>query len=863
MNSIATMPTTGSWDDLVRLISKVGKKEHNASRLISEFMRYNNLAQQYNGNMPAGKLKLLYDLYNGHNYNFTGKPGTQYHRDLQQICQNYGLDNIKKLRSFNFIGSVIKHQIGEMRNMPWTARAFDHSRFTANAAMAEKEKQIYDYIKQTVYEPYVRMATQKIQQQYNIQDPYSLDPESQQQFQEEINKEVQESTPESIFDYMNNKYRSPYEKEGQKLLNLIEADTNIRFYHVENYKHFCISGLQAYKLSSDYRSPLIELCNPAYCTPFMKPNEMFFENGDAFRYKDVISLNEFFTLYYDKLTLDQQKNLISNFQNTIGAPSHFMKEFNNKLVTMGINEKGVWDINIESEKGQREMRNMISALSSEMYKFGTSAFMERVHLEIKLNRYLYEVLRYDKNTGKVNKYYYEEIYRQNPAEGDISVSKVKSPIVYEATALGGTSDMFIDMQPVSGQFTNIHNPWNCKLSYYGAYTSRLMGNTENTSPMAEGLSYQIRHDILKSMFDDEQKRNIGKVLMYFEKLMPGQWQPEDVAEVLKNDRLLVIDHETIGLNESLLQHIRTLDLSLASDLAVLSNEAEKAKIDGILAMGYNPNRLGNPSPYVNATTNEANINNSSLQTLDVQSLHLKVLENTLNGAFAKAPLYYKENEGRVRFLNSDFIAINTEINWEFIDLGIWGIKITNNPEDYQEIQKYKNTVIQMAISQGNITPHELGILTFSRSTAEIMTMSEKIHNRIMAQQQQEQGLKREMEQMRIEAQDRARKELLQHQKDMNLDKLLVDKYKADKNSEVLREGFDINKNMVNDQIEKERVTQEAKERIEKANRDLDEFLKLREQDMYMELEKEKNEIARLKAQAAIITAKKPAGPRKK
>ena len=855
MKMFSSNITTNSLADLVKLISQQGKTAADYEAIKKKAIQYDQKAMWIQNGMSIQKMELLYDIYNKHGYRIRKNKNS---RGFQEAINLLGLQDVSKLRHYDFIGGVAHYNVGVMRDMPWTARVLDTSRFSASAAAEENNRRVLDYIRKTVFEPYQKRAAQMVMEKYNIQDPYSIPIEERDTIQQEINQVTNDITPEEIQDYMNNKYRSPIEIEGQKVLDLVESDCELKFYTVENYKHYVIAGKQCYKTSTKRGEPILKAINPMYGTPFIKDDQFFFDEGEAFRYVDKITLDEFFTHYFSKLTPQDKQLLGNDFHKYMGTPNSLMPAVNNHLVKYMSLKDNVWTIDNETRQGQQQIANLVSMVGAEGITPGmnVNGLFERVHTEMRVNRYLYKLFRWDSKTGEVEEHYVDDKYVMNPNLGDMSLKRMIFPVIWETTRLGNHSNgVFVDTKQVDGQFIDIKDPWNPRLSYTGSYASPLMGNTMNSSLLESGLSYQIKYDILQSQIEEAEKGNIGKILLYLEQLVPDEWHTADVVQLLKSKKILSVDFEGAGITPDMLNAIRSIDLSNATEIAEKYKFAQAIKVDGISAMGANAGILGNVNPYMTSGNNETNIKNSSLQTRDLQICHLKTTERALELAMMRAPYYYQENIAKYRYAISEYTLANNEINWERIALASWNVRITTDPDDYAQIERYKDTVLKQNIAQAVLTPLELGRLVFAKSPAEILHISELIHNRLTKLEQDKQALQRELVQAQLEERKQTAKDNRDAQMSMHIDKMMTEHYKADKNATVLREGFDINRNSINDNYDREQLIQNVKKQLEDANLRLEKYLGDRELDIMEFIARNKANNDSKKAEAEIMKGK--------
>ena len=249
--------------------------------------------------------------------------------------------------------------------------------------------------------------------------------------------------------------------------------------------------------------------------------------------------------------------------------------------------------------------------------------------------------------------------------------------------------------------------------------------------------------------------------------------------------------------------LKDVNLSQVSDLAPKLQYLEFLKNQAALAMSYNPSRKGQIAPYMAVTNNQQNIQQSTYQTQDLYTLHNEVVERLLLKHILNERAALQDNDYIASYVLDDMSIADLKLDKELFNVAEIGISIRNSSQDYNNVMEVKQ-LGQAMIQNGMITMPELIRLYWANNGAEILNIAERAEKKMLERQQQQQAA----EQQNLQAQQEAQKQIVQLQQQYDslqkqLDRdLQLEGYKLD--AMKFANQMDIDKNNVNDSLEKER-----------------------------------------------------------
>ena len=754
------------------------------------------------------RLNMNYNLYNGRGQEAMQNMAMAYsNSDLEVEGIDMGFENIQH---HDIISSVAKAMVGEQHKRPLSPMAIDSSPRVLNQRKRKRTQMYQAYLQETIIAPQNEELAQRYLQENGITDPYKLSPEQQQQMQADLQQRAKAATPKEIQDFMRNDYKAVSENQAQQLIDYLMRELDVKFLTDENFKHMIISGKQIYRIGVRHNEPFLEICNAKGFSYGSASNSLFIEEGDWAKYTQNIKYADFFAKFGDQVTDKDIKKLNSCVN--LGGNGIYRDARDAKLVSVvEVNEGNMekMNFNIRNKEGQQYMNQLYQNMGGA----AMHTDIEHTHVTFKSLRKLKQISRLDKKKNKLEKFWVDESYTFSPMKGDIKETSAWVPEVWECDRFGGGSDgIYLNKQPLPYQYRSLQRPWKVNIPYYGVEMSRLMGNAKNVSPIDLGKPWQYKFNVAMARLHEMEATDIGKVLLTSFNAIPKGWTWGKFFQMMKYGKIAPVDFQAEGMNPMNAQQIRSLDLSNMNDMAGRLQYLEWISNRVALAMSYNPSRLGQVSPYTAVQNNQQNIIQSSHQTEDIFSTHNKVVENVLNALLQAARVAYKDNPKKLTYLLDDMSVAELDLDWEMLWRSELGVFISNSSEDFNNVNQVKQQA-QAMIQNGLISFPELIRLQWAKNYGEVINIAEKAEEKMMERQQQQQQQQQQMQQQ-AEATQQKMLEMEIQLKMIMQDKDLANKREvAAMDSMKFAAQHDIDKNMVNDGIQKERIKIASQEKI--------------------------------------------------
>ena len=793
-------------------LSWVKKKANNFeyAELVADY--YDDV---YTGEMhDSKKAKFLvnYDLYNGRADMSSMVGGSSYLLDDEEVDLSY-----ENISHHDIISQVAKAMVGEQRKRLLYPTVIDSSTHTVNMRKERKMQLIQDYFEQTVYEPIRQQITEKYFIENGIEDPYALTIEQQQQAQSDIETKVKAMSPTHIEEYMK-QYKTPYEIQGQKLLNYLMEDLNIKFVTDEGFKHALITGIECYRLGIQNHSPIYELCNPIGINYGISSDKTFIQDADWVTYEEYCTISDIFNKYGNKL---RRKDI----EKLEGAASYGSDRLQN------IQSNVVWEfaknpeayasenIDIRTRQGQSTVRDIHARIQGDTRE-GDAYKIRVLHVVWKTLRILKYVRR--NINGKDQYFYRDESYVKDPLKGDISVSEIFVPEVWQCVKIGeGDSTVYTDKGPIPYQNLSIDDPFNVKLPYYGAEYSRMMGNSENVSIMDLGKPWQYKFNVQMAKIEESEATDLGRIVSMYLHHKPDNYTFQEWFNMMRYSKVLLMNPNKEGNQNTDPQAIRELNLGNERDIQAKIGYLEFLRNQVVYSMMYNPQSLGQIGQYATAYNVQQSQNATSNQTEDIFAFHNQIVQSGLNGIINYARIAYKDNPLSVTYVLSDLDKADLELDTEMLWRSKIGIFVKNTGEDIQNLMQIKSRSQEM-IQNGLISFPELIKLQLSRSTAEVYQIAEAAETRrkeAEAQQREEQMIQ---QREALEAQKAAEERVMAWELKKHEDDMAMKQYYAQQEASKFERMNDVDQNNKSDALESKELEMLAKASMEEKNRKLEE-----------------------------------------
>jgi hypothetical protein len=711
-----------------------------------------------------------------------------------------------KVQHYDIISQIGHAMHGEQIARPLQAFVIDKSAHSQSERRAKREELITNYLQEKFIKPAQEQAMMQVMQQMGIQDPFSLQPEEQQQFQQQVDQVASSLTLPDIQKYLRKGYRTTREKQGNKLLQVLLKELDIKFKGDYNFQNVIIDGSEVYRVGVRHSRPFVDIINPLKFRWGGGSDVIFIQDGEWAIYEQDITIADAYNKYGDVLTKADLKRL----DNYVGLGSNSMKtieEFNNSrlIASVGFDtlKSEISKLDMRTSEGQNKFKAIQHRLNNHSSNF---AQLREVHIVWKAQRRLKQITRVNED-GTDYTFFIDESYKFNPFKGDIKQSDIWVNEVWEVTKIGfGTEAIYLNIGPVPFQYRSLSNPRDVKLPYIGAEYFRLMGNDKNTSPLRKGLAWQHDINIEMAKIRELDSTDLGKVLLMTMAAKPDNWTWGKFFQVVRYTKMAPIDLKKEGIDAFDAQFFKSIDLSNMQDIAGKIQRLEWLINRAAMSMSFNAARLGQTQQYSTATNNQQNLARSLSQTASIYEMHDKILMQVLDAVIHAARVAFKDNPAYFVNILDDGEIAELELDNEMLWNSELGVYVTNSGDDQDNLQMVKQNLMHF-IQNGLGLPESIRIL-WSKSGSELFSFAEEIEEKQQsaAQQQMEAMKEAQMSQAELAKEMEILKAELKQM--LQREDLEVKLKMADINADNLRRANDINENNENDYLERQAITDE-------------------------------------------------------
>lgn len=729
--------------------------------------------------------------------------------DFEYVCKPLG-NNVgalpAKMTNKDIVSGKIKSLLGmEMK------RVFNYKVIAVNPeATTRKEQKQFDMLKQSVVNAIMRPIEEQLMMETQQQiEGRELTPEEQQQIQQEVQERLQVMTPDEVKIYMQRKYQDPVEVMASQLLKYLEQKCDLKHKFNNMFKHMLLSAKGICYVGILNGEPEVWVVNPMRFNYDHSPDSEFIEDGD------------WATCEYRM------------------SPSQIISFFGNHLKTKDI-DNIYKSQNVFESLDQDDLFIRFDTENNEIIRG-----IPVIHCTWKSLRKIGFLTYQDIETGEINTKLVHETYKLNPDFGDIEIKWEWIPEVYETWKIKAIENIYVQMQPIPGQFKDLDNLYHCKLPYYGAVIDST--NSEETSLMDRLKYYQYFYNIIMYRIEMLMASDKGKKMM-----MNINAIPDDLGIDVEKWMYFVESSPFIWYNSNdegtQYNDVNTLskviDLSLISDINNYINVAEYIRQQCGRSVGITDQvegAIGNREAVRNV---QQSLNQSGYILEPFFQLHDQVKKNILTALIETAKVAYSSLEKvKISYILDDMSQQLLTIEPGLLDNSTIGIFIS----DTSRTEEIKQTIEQLAHAALQNQRVELSdIISILKKDSipeaeETLRVAEEVRQQRIQQEQQMQ----QQHQMEIlEKNKEYEKEKFEKEKEILL--LREEERRKTELAKVSLMGAsfnpeqDSNSNGMNDFVELAEKQLNANLQIQKANLDEKKFNHQVEQDI------EKNKIEREK-----------------
>lgn len=637
--------------------------KHKADTLFkrkNNYVRYESGSFYYSNKNPDRtrfdrtlNMKVNYDLYN----NILNM------RELSRTKTGVSfLDNTanpmyqEDVENFDIVSNKIKVIQGlEMR------RPLDLRFVAVNPdATTRREQKMTEMVKQFVNNqimaPIQRELEMKRQQELAGRE---LSEEEIQQIDAKLQEELAAKTPDEAKEYMEREYQDPAEVQANQLLNFLRQKTKAADKFNEGCKQAALVAHEAYWVGENRGHPDFRVITDFTRATYDDSREIYlFEDGEFFTYEYLWTPSQMIAFFGDELDRAEI----------------------NKILTSGYTVSDSAIGHITGDVIDEPQTKMVSVFHATWKDFR----------ELSILSYIDEEEADEEN--KIKRKIVDNNYKINPLIGDLMIEKQFYPESYETYIINGC--VYKRMRPIPGQFRDINELHNCKLSYYGAKYDNT--NSTPTSFMDRGKSWLFYNNIVHHRLKKLMASDKGKKVALSYKSIPDteDMTMEDFFYNAENSPYMMLDPTEEGNTyNDLNTAVRVVDLSLTADIKNYYDISERIKQECADAMGVSRQLEAQIQPRDGlGNTKQALVSNSYLLEpfFNMRSI---IKRNVLEALIETAKVVYENRDDEVlSFVLDDMSVQLFKFDYNLLKNSNIGLYLMNDSKTFE----IKDTLVQLA-----------------------------------------------------------------------------------------------------------------------------------------------------------------------
>lgn len=795
------------------------KKRANDMALAKDFMDYFDMANELsegriarlneNFNLHAGRWKEIEDI----------NPSVNITLGNENVVLGSG-----KLNHYPIIDRVSKSAVSDLIMRPLIPVIRDNSSKARNHRERVRLERVQSFFQNTVIQPELQRITQEYDQSNGIQDPMSLPMEAQKQREFDIERRFRQETPDEIFTYLQ-RLHTPDELVAEAVLK-----EGLRYVKAKQKfdigaENAVITAEEYYRVGIINNMPHMEALNPKWVVWGGSEHTEFVEDGQFAKYVQYLTPEDVITKYSHHLMKKDVKRLSDLYSEIPGYSYDKRRErtdrgIQRRLVDLFADNPELQDgVNVRTREGQSKLRNIYAQLthgSREGYGIRECYITWRWLRRVKF------VTR--KVDGVLETFIRDEHYRKDPFAGDIEVIERAIPQTWHGIKLG--EEFYIDVGPIPGQYNNINDPFDVKLGIFGGRYNTYQNNVRNASLIDLGKPWQYKYNVLMKKMEEHQATDIGKVFLGTTTMVPKGWTWAQWYKSLFLAKTAIVSNHREGLNSLDTSIFRSIDLSRTVDIGNDLRQLEYFENKIITSMYYSPQKIGDISQYATNRNTQVAIQGVDRQMYRFHNRNRLIKENVLNSFLQTCLHVYKDNEDVKSTIFDDFLKTHYELNFNTTGFSNFSLTVVDDFKESEKLEQMRQ--LALTFLQNGMTAGQLSAIMNAESMSELQQMLEDMDRKV--EEEREAEFKRE--ESLIEKQRQSAQAQLQLQQEFlkaEADRERETKTRlAEINSLQLENANDVNRNKVNDALERAMLDVESREKIKKMDIDHDKEMKLKE-----------------------------------
>lgn len=584
------------------------------------------------------RMKVNYDLFN----NIINKT------DFEHVCSPFGKEVGELPADFtnkDIISGKIKALLGMEMKRPfsWKVAA------TNEEATTRIEQQEFKLLKDFVVNSIMTPIRQEIEQKYAQESQgKELTPDEKERISQQVAQEMESMTPSEVKRYMEREHQDPTEVMAHQILEYLIEKEDIKMKFNKAWKHGLISGREVFWIGIVNGEPCIRVVNPLRFDYDKSPDLDYIEEGEWAAYEMFMT------------------------------PSEVIRHFGNELSTTEIDE-------IYEEYSNAES---IPDNSFSFKNDGTSTIpgIRVLHGEWKGLKPIKFIRGIDPETGEEYEDIVDESYKLNEEAGDLEERIEWIVTKYEGYKI--SRDKYAFLREVPGQYKDLTNLYNCKLSFIGATYDNL--NAEVTSLIDRMKYWQYFYNIITYRIELLTASDEGKKLLLNLNLIPkgSGMDLEKWMHYFSANKIGFMDpNEEGNRNADITNAAKEVDMSLASDIQKYIQLAEYIEIRCGESVGITKQVEGQIQANEAVSNTRANI----IQSLNILEpyfeVHNNIKRNALQALIECAKVSYAEYQPRyINYVLDDMTRRLVSMDYDLLENSTYGIFVSNSMKSHEALQ---------------------------------------------------------------------------------------------------------------------------------------------------------------------------------
>lgn len=662
------------------------------------------------------------------------------------------------------------------------------------------------------------------------------------------NDEYQQNL-EKISDYFTYEWQDLREIRANGLLNHYVKEYDMPLMFNQGFMDAMTIAEEIYQCDIRGGEPIIERVNPLKIRIFKSGYSNKVEDADIILIEDYWSPSKVIDAYYDVLT----KKDIEYIET---APDHIGQSAVDNMGNVDERFGFVHTSMVDDQIGGTDEFffdpfNLFSDTAGSLLPFDTAGNIRVLRMYWKSRRRIKKVKRYDPETGEEVYGFFNENYVANKDMGE------EEKIYYINEAWEGTKigeEIYVNMRPRVVQYNRLSNPSRCHFGIVGSIYN--LNDSKPFSLVDMMKPYSYLYDVIHDRLNKLMAKNWGKIIMLDLAKVPKGWDIDKWMYYAKHNNIAVVDSfkegnigASVGKLAGGLNNASNgiIDAELGNIIQQYINLLEFIKLEMSEVAGITRQREGQVSNRETVGGVERATLQSSHITEWLFTIHEDVKKRALECFLETAKIALKGNGLKFSYILSDGSQRIMDIDGDEFAEADYGL-VVDNGNGVQDLNNKLDMLAQAGLQNQMISFSTVMKLYNSSSLAEKQRMVERDEKNIQERQaqaqqqeleaqQQQQQIQMQLEQAKLELQDQM------NQRD-NETRLLI---------------ANINAASVDDGIQEEQYSQEAKDKLKEQMREFDERLSLDKQRLKLDQRKAETD-ASIKREAL---KKKPVSSNKK